>query len=103
MSYNLRADAKGRKGRRSNANVVAEAKAKAIEGEGMDDVVATGSLHETGEHDQRKTNLIRPRAGPPGPERVRKNNSLISVVTRQINREKRQRRSDRNDGRRTRR
>jgi hypothetical protein len=53
MSYNLRADAKGRQGRRSNANaVVAPSEAEVVE---RDDVMAAAaSLHETGEHGQRK-------------------------------------------------
>jgi hypothetical protein len=66
MSYNLRAGAKGRQGRRSNANVVvvASSEAEAVEVEDMDDVMVAASLHETGEHSQRKNYLIRPRAAP---------------------------------------
>lgn len=60
MSYNLRA---GAKGRHSNANVVAEADSKAVDVDGIDDIVATGSIHETGEHSQRKTYVVRLQAG----------------------------------------
>ena len=55
MSYNLRADAKGRQGRRSNANVVVvSSEVKSVEGEGMDDIEGAASLNETGESTAKK-------------------------------------------------
>jgi hypothetical protein len=62
MSYNLRTNARGRQGRRSNASVnAAEAEAEA---ESMDGVVPSASV-EAGKHDtSKKKSLLGPRAGP---------------------------------------
>ena len=53
MSYNLRTNAKGRQGRRSNVNVIvtsSEADPESM----VAGIVAAASLHEKGEHRQKK-------------------------------------------------
>ena len=51
MSYNLRTNAKGRQGRRSNVNVIVTS--SEADPESMAGIVAAASLHEKGEHCQK--------------------------------------------------
>jgi hypothetical protein len=61
MNYNLRRNAKGRQGRRSQANV--NAPSSEVEVESMDGIVAYASV-EAGKHDSSKKHLLAPRVAP---------------------------------------